>query len=82
METAHCCSLLVSHQFQDWDEGVFRFDKSRFLEYTSEPIKTQLRPLSIEGIEWIKSCPCVPMEEGRGEELVRIARISELRASI
>ena len=72
-------SLLVSHQFQDWDGEAFRFDKSRFLEYTSEPIEEQLRPLSIEAIECIKSWPCVLMEEGRADELVRIARISELR---
>jgi predicted nucleotide-binding protein len=72
-------SLLVSHQLRDWDGGVFRFDRSRFLEYTSEPIEEQLRPLSIEAIECIESWPCVLMEEGRAEELVRIARISELR---
>lgn len=72
-------SLLVSHQFQDWDGGTFRFDSSRFLEYTSEPIEEQLRPLSIEAIECIQSWPCLLMEEGRAEELVRIARISELR---
>ena len=72
-------SLLVSHQFHEWDGGVFRFDKSRFLEYTSEPIEDQLRSLSIEAIECIRSWPCMLMEEGRAEELVRIARISELR---
>jgi predicted nucleotide-binding protein len=72
-------SLLVSHQFRDWDGGTFRFDKSRFLEYTSEPIEEQLRPLSIEAIECIQSWPCLLMEEGRAQEIVRIARISELR---
>ncbi len=44
-------SLLVSHQFRDWDGGAFRFDKNRFLEYTGEAIQEQLRPLSIEAIE-------------------------------
>ncbi|MEZ6037408.1 MAG: nucleotide-binding protein [Planctomycetota bacterium] len=72
-------SLLVSHQFADWDGGTFRFEKSRFLEYTTEPINEQLRTLSLEAIECLKSWPCVLMEEGRAEELVRIARISELR---
>jgi hypothetical protein len=72
-------NLLVSHQFQDWDGGAFQFDKGRFLEHTSKPIEEQLRPLSIESIECIKSWPCVLMEEGRAEELVRIARISEIR---
>jgi predicted nucleotide-binding protein len=72
-------NLLVSHQFKDWDGGTFRFDKSRFLEYTTEPIKEQLRTLSIEAIDCLKSWPCVLMEEGRAEELVRIARITDLR---
>lgn len=49
------------------------------MEYTSDPIKDQLRSLSIEAIECIRSWPCILMEEGRAEELVRIARISELR---
>ncbi len=72
-------SLLVSHQFQDWEGSTFRFDKSRFLEYTSESIKEQLRSLSIEAIECIQSWPCLLIEEGRAEELVRVARIAELR---
>lgn len=72
-------SLLVSHQFNDWEGSVFRFDKSRLLEYTSDAIKIQLRPLSIEAIECLKSWPCILMEEGRAEEFVRIARITELR---
>lgn len=72
-------SLLVSHQFRDWDGGTFRFDKSRFLEYTSETIEEQLQQLSMEAIECIQSWPCLLMEEGRAEELVRVAHISELR---
>lgn len=72
-------SLLVSHQFKAWDGGAFRFDKSRFLEYTTELIREQLWTLSLEAIECLESWPCVLMEEGRAEEVVRIARISELR---
>lgn len=72
-------SLVVSGQFEEWDGRVFRFDKSRFLEYTSDAIKEQLRPLSIEAIECLKSWPCILIEEGRAEEVVRIARITELR---
>lgn len=72
-------NLLVSHQFKDWDGGTFRFDKGRFLEFTSEAIREQLRTLSIEAIACLESWPCVLMEEGRAEELVRIARISDLR---
>lgn len=71
-------SLIVSHQFSDWDGRAFQFDKGRFLEYTSDTIEEQLRPLSTEAIECLKSWPCILMDEGRAEELVRIARISEL----
>lgn len=71
-------SLIVSHQFKDWDGGAFQFDKGRFLEFTSEAIREQLQTLSTEAIECLMSWPCVLMEEGRAEEVVRIARISAL----
>lgn len=71
-------SLIVSGQFEEWEGRVFRFDKSRFLEYTSDVIKAQLRPLSIEAIECLKSWPCVLIQEGRTEEIVRIVRITEI----
>ena len=72
-------NLVVSHHFNEWDERAFRFDKSRFLEYTSDAIGLQLHPLSIEAIGCIRSWPCVLMDEGRAEEVVRVARITELR---
>lgn len=71
-------SLIVSGHFEEWEGRTFRFEKSRFLEYTSDVIKEQLRPLSIEAIECLKSWPCVLIQEGRAEEIVRIARITEL----
>jgi hypothetical protein len=72
-------SLVVSGLFEEWEGKSFRFDKRRFLEYTSDAIKVQLRPLSLEAIECLKSWPCVLIEEGRTEEVVRIGRITELR---
>jgi predicted nucleotide-binding protein len=71
-------SLIVSGRFEEWEGKTFRFEKSRFLEYTSDVIKEQLRPLSIEAIECMKSWPCILIQEGRAEEIVRIARITEL----
>lgn len=71
-------NLLVSNQFKDWDSETFQFDKGRFLEFTSEAIRKQLRTLSIDATECLTSWPCVLMEEGRAEEVVRIARISDL----
>lgn len=78
META-VYNLIVSYQFNDWDGKTFRFDKNRFLEYTNAAIKEQLRMLSNEAIACLKSWPCVLMEEGQAEELVRIALISDLQ---
>lgn len=72
-------SLLVSSQFQDWDGRGFRFDKSRFLEYTDESIKQQLRSLSNEAIECIRSWPCLLLQEGRSEESVQLVKITDLR---
>lgn len=72
-------SLIVSGQFEELEGSTFRFDKSRFLEYTSDVTKELLRPLSIEAIECLKSWPCILIQEGRAEEIVRIARITELR---
>lgn len=72
-------SLLVSHQFEDRAEGAFEFSKGRFLEYTSDSVAEQLRPLSIEAVDCIKSWPCVLMQEGRGDERVQIGRIADVR---
>ena len=72
-------SLLVSHQFKERAEGAFEFSKGRFLEYTSDSIAEQLRPLSIEADDCLKSWPCALMQEGRGEERVQIGRITDIR---
>ena len=65
-------SLLVSHQFRDWDGGAFRFDKSRFLEYTSEPIEEQLRPLSIEAIGLIYNKALVKTPPASFDEVIAL----------
>lgn len=69
-------SLLVSHQFADRTEGTFEFSRSRFLEHTTASIATQLAPLSIEGIDCIKSWPCILMQEGRGQEEAYVGQIT------
>lgn len=74
-------SLLVSNEVEDRLEGVFEISKDRFLEYTSDEISAQLRPLSIEAIDCIKSWPCVFMQEGRGEEHIHIGRITGVQVA-
>jgi predicted nucleotide-binding protein len=71
-------SLLVSHQVEDQAEGAFEISKSRFLEYTSDSISVQLQTLSKEGIECIKSWPCVLMQEGRSEEVAHVGQITSV----
>jgi predicted nucleotide-binding protein len=72
-------SLLVSHQVEDQAEGSFEFSKSRFLEYTSDSISVQLQALSKEGIECIKSWPCILMQEGRGQEVAHVGQITAVK---
>lgn len=71
-------NLLVSHEFKDRHEGAFNFSISRFLEYTIDSISTQLRPLSVEAKDCIKSWPCILMQEGRGQEEAYIVRITNI----
>lgn len=68
-------SLLVSHQVEERTEGTFEFSRKRFLEYTPDSIAAQLEPLSIEGIDCIKSWPCLLMQEGRGQEEAYVGQI-------
>ena len=74
-------SLLVSNEVEDRNEGVFGIERSRFLEYTTDQIALQLRALSIEARESIKSWPCILMPEGRGEEKAYLVNIRDLSVS-
>lgn len=69
-------NLLVSHQFADRTEGTFEFSRSRFLEHTTPSIAVQLGALSVEGIDCIKSWPCILMQEGRGQEEAYVGHIT------
>jgi predicted nucleotide-binding protein len=64
---------------EHWSEDVLEIERARFLEYTSDDIKTQLNPLSNEAITSIKSWPSLVMEEGRGEECAYIAQIQDIQ---
>jgi len=74
-------NLLVSCEFKDRHEGAFNISTSRFLEYTSGSISTQLRPLSIEANDCIKSWPCILMQEGRGQEEAYIVQIMDIEVA-
>ncbi|TAH37705.1 MAG: hypothetical protein EYC70_06990 [Planctomycetota bacterium] len=74
-------SLLVSNQVEERAQGTFEVSSSRFLEYTSASISLQLKALSQEAIECIKSWPCVLMQEGRGKEEAHVAQITAIEES-
>lgn len=50
-------SLLMVGSRGWWDNGGTNFELSRFLEYTDEDLKQQLRPLTAEVIERLKGWP-------------------------
>jgi hypothetical protein len=68
--------LLVSQQVDGQGEGTFEIPRSRFLEYTSDSISTQLQSLSTEASDCIKSWPCILMQEGRGQEEAHVGQIT------
>ena len=72
-------SLLVSHQVEDQAKSAVDISKSRFLEYTSDAISNQLKSLSIEAIDCMKSWPCILMQEGRGQEGALVVRITAIQ---
>lgn len=72
-------SLIVSHLTADEFLTALEISRDRFLEYTSDVICGQLKNLSVEAIECLKAWPCVLMQEGRGEEVAHIVRISTIQ---
>jgi len=72
-------NLIVSHKFADGADGTYAFSKERFLESTNNSIAAQLRSLSVEAVECLRSWPCIFMEEGRGEERAFIGRLAAIQ---
>lgn len=69
-------SLLVSYQEKGSPSSAIEIKEDRFLEYTSDPIRSQLANLSTEAADCLKAWPCLLMQEGRGEEIVHLIQIS------
>ena len=74
-------TLLVTHLAAEQASGTFGLDRERYLEYTSDRISLPLGGLSQEAIECLCAWPCLLMEEGRAEEVVRLVRISKVSAT-
>lgn len=71
-------NLLVTHEAQDQEHGVFRVTKDRFLEHTAPLIRDALDSLSDDAIDAIRTWPCVLMDEGRGDGKVLLGEITKV----
>jgi hypothetical protein len=71
-------NLLVTARDGAWDSGFYEFDKSRFLEYTTEDIAFALKELSNSHIENLKSYPSLFAYEGRDSD-VRIGYLTSIK---
>lgn len=70
-------NLLVTARLGAWDEPFYEFDKSRFLEYTTESIAEAFKSLTPNLIESLKGYPCLFAYEGHKENL-RIGRFTSI----
>ncbi len=71
-------NLLVTARLGAWDETFYEYDKSRFLEYTTESIAEAFKSLSPSLIETLKTYPCLFAYEGDEEDL-RIGRFTSIK---
>lgn len=71
-------NLLVTASLGAWDDPFYEFDKSRFLEYTTESIAKAFKSLSPSLIETLKGYPCLFAYEGDEEDL-RIGRFTSIK---
>ncbi len=71
-------NLLVTAIIDAWDKPFYEFDKSRFLEYTIEPVAAAFKPLNPELIDTLKGYPCIFAYEG-DEEDFRIGKLTSIK---
>ena len=71
-------NLLVTARSGAWDQPFYEFDKSRFLEYTTESIAEAFKSLTPSLIETLKGYPCLFAYEGDDEDL-RIGRFTSIK---
>lgn len=74
-------NLIVSNTFAVGETLSFSLERGRFLEATDDFIQSQLKSLSKQAIEHIKSWPCIVMNEGRADEKAILAKIEVLTAT-
>lgn len=71
-------NLFVTAQDGAWDRPFYEYDRSRFLEYTSEKISESFTKLTPRIIAKLKAMPCLFAYEG-SEGNVRIGRLTSVK---
>ncbi|MGL6558555.1 FRG domain-containing protein [Aeromonas dhakensis] len=71
-------NLLVTSKTGAWEQSFYEFDKSRFLEYTTESIAEAFKSLTPSLIETLKGYPCLFAYEGDREDL-RVGRFTSIK---
>ncbi|WP_394293343.1 TIR domain-containing protein [Aeromonas rivipollensis] len=71
-------NLLVTASEGAWDLPAYEYDRTRFLEYTPESIKTKFMKLDTTTIEELKALPTLFAYEG-DDEPVRVGYIRRIR---
>ncbi|WP_169403186.1 FRG domain-containing protein [Rouxiella aceris] len=71
-------NLLVTAREGAWDEKSYEFDRSRFLEYTTESIAAIFQSLTPDLIETLKGYPCLFAYEGDINDL-RIGKLNSIK---
>jgi len=70
-------NLLVTAQEGAWDSPFYKYDRSRFLEYTNDDIATTYKNLTEKKIATLKSLPCIFAYEGTDSD-IRIGRLKSI----
>lgn len=71
-------NLFVSGRVGAWDAGFYEYDRSRFLEYTTDDIAARFRELKAAQIAALCRLPCLFMYEGSTEP-ARVGRLTSVK---
>lgn len=70
-------NFFVTAESDAWDKMGYEYDRSRFLEYTTDEIALSFRELKAPQLEVLKELPCLFAYEG--QEAMRLGRLKKIR---
>ncbi len=71
-------NLLVTSNEGAWDLPAYEYDRTRFMEYTSDTLKSRFKALTASTIEELRSIPTLFTYEG-SDEPVRVGYLRRIR---